>query len=110
MKIKYPCLQLSGCFYTIVPHTNTLQQEQKYSGFELTPRMKTTKMSPVLESLLCPGNTSVIYNQLSSSCKNTIILLQAPCSLPYLKSFMRNPAKNNTWSPLGSGHENGGIH
>lgn len=35
---------------------------------------------------------------------------QAPCSLPYLKSLMRNPAKNNRWSPLGSGHENGGIH
>lgn len=35
---------------------------------------------------------------------------QAPCSLPYLKSCMRNPAKNNRWSPLGSGHENGGIH
>lgn len=29
--------------------------------------------------------------------------------LPYMKSLMRNPAKNNSWSPLGSGHENGGF-
>lgn len=43
--------------------------------FELTPEMKTTKMSPVLESFPSSSwNTSVIYNQPLSSCNNTIIL------------------------------------
>lgn len=79
---------------------------------ELTPEMKTTKMSPVLERLpssswehLCHLQSALVFMQ-----QYHYFTTQAPCSLPYLKSFMRNPAKNNRLSPLGSGHENGGIH
>ena len=80
--------------------------------FELTPEMKTTKMSPVLESfLLRPGNTSVIYNQLLSSCNNTIIIQLRLHVLYHIWSHLWEILPRITrWCPLGSGHENGGIH
>jgi len=92
-----------GCFHTVASHTNTVQKEQNCSGFfGLTPEMKTTKKSPVLECLPSSSREHLVdYHRLHATYH--YLTTRAPCALPYLKS-LRDTV------PLGSGHENGGIH
>lgn len=78
----------------------------------LHQKWKPPKCLPFLESFpssswehLCHIQSALVFMQ-----QYHYFTSQAPCSLPYLKSFMRIPDKNNRWSPLGSGHETGGIH